>query len=71
MIGAEVQVTITLSDGSTKVKNSTISNSNGKKSFSWSKRDHSEFPVTFTIDSITYNGESYTPSQQTFTVNHH
>jgi Flp pilus assembly pilin Flp len=68
MIGAVVQVTITLDGGSTKVKNFTITNSQGKKWLAWGGLDHDDFDVTFTIDSITYNGQPYTPSQQSFTV---
>ncbi len=68
MVGAVVQVTITLDDGSTKVKTSTVTNNKGNKSFAWSGLDDDDFEVTFTIDSILYNGQNYIPDDPSFEV---
>jgi hypothetical protein len=35
----------------------------------WGRRDGDKFPMTFTIDSVTYDGESWTVSDDTITLN--
>ena len=66
--GADVRVTMTTASGRTQTFDYTITTNNGQTTLTWSNRRGSDFPVTVTIDSVTLDGASHTPSPATFTL---
>lgn len=65
--GAVFDVTWVTADGDTKTQSYTT-NSYGKKSIAWSRRDAADFPITITITAIDDDGESFTLDPSTYSI---
>ncbi|MEQ8842489.1 MAG: hypothetical protein RIB98_16015 [Acidimicrobiales bacterium] len=64
----DFQITWVTANGDTRVRKYTTNNG-GNKTPSWSGLDRDDFPVKITIDWIDDDGEPYTPTPATYTIN--